>query len=109
MGKPITVTEALLRDAHARLLAQHTDWDMEFSADMAVPMRRRLVRAIAVGMAVELQRRLHSARLPGKATARQQARAWYPPPANRSPAPAAAGIDRKRAAAGERDDPPQLF
>lgn len=86
----LQVTDEMLRTAWAALPRRRTDDPLSFEAAMQDPLGRRLVRIEAIRRA---QRQPHSV------------------PSRHAPAPACpaaplspAHLDRKRAAAGERDD-----
>jgi len=92
----LTITEADLQAAFA--LRRRADWPATYAQAMANPLLRQLVRAEALGRAQALQTHAahqvqHRAPLP---------RLLAPPPAT---APVARPLfDRKRLAAGERDN-----
>lgn len=88
----LTITQADLQAAYT--LRRRPSWPATFEAAMADPLVRHLVRAEALGRAQALQ--THACHPPQSPV--QRLRQLITPAA---PRPA---IDRKRAAAGDRDD-----
>jgi hypothetical protein len=113
MNKAVVVTDALLQRAHAQLLRKHAEVAPTVAAALRHPVHGRLIRALAVGFALQGQRpdaatNSHSPALPPVRRSASQPVPHTPFP--HMPA-RQAGIDLKRAAAGDRDldDHPQLF
>lgn len=77
----------------AWVVRRRADWPTTFDAAMADPLLQRLVRCMAMGMAQAATRR--------SATARPAPTRRPAPP---QPQPQHQPLDRKRLAAGERDD-----
>jgi len=104
--KPVvSVSTELLLKAFWQMRRRLPDWPGDFEEAMQHPVRKRLVRAMAFGLA------LGQSAEPPLAIA-----AWLPhlsSPTRRAPSPASmprhTGIDGKRAASGDRDESPQLF
>lgn len=93
------LTEALLRDTFDRMAARYPAWPRSFDEVMADPARSRLVRITAT-------RRVAAARRPvAPACTASPRRAAAPvPPASALISMHPPVFDRKRAAAGERED-----
>ncbi len=83
-----------VRRAFEGLAARH-QWAEPFDAVMRDPLRSRLVRAMAVGMAARRARLAAEGALPGPKPARGGVTTAAPAPAPH--------FDHKRAAAGDRD------
>lgn len=97
MAHKVVVTEQQLASAHADLLRKHPDWAPSLAEALAHPVRRRLVRAMALGLALRSQcQPNHPPAVPRPTPAKTAP--YRPPPA----------FDHKRAAAGDFDEP-QLF
>lgn len=92
---------------------RRADWPASYEAAMADPLLQRLVRCMAMGM-VQAQARVQARPQAGprhpaaRATGRAAMAYLHPTQATNHPAAPAAvppqGLDRKRLAAGERDD-----
>ena len=90
MPRPVVTPDLLLAAWRRR---RRSDWPATFEDTMSDPMLSRLVRAEAVGIAL-------AALKPGSQRPAPRPLVHTTPLA----APATRGIDRKRAASGDRDD-----
>lgn len=97
MAEPVTVTPELLRKAWQQ--RRRHDWPACFDDAMADPMLSRLLRVEALRLALAARR--SAGRTPRPVPAATSTTTF---PSAAATAPPSRGIDRKRAASGERDD-----
>ncbi len=94
----LPLPEALLRDTFRRMAERYPAWPQEFDLVMADPLRSRLVRLTATRRAAAARGRTASPPAPPASRPSAAARRLSPRPVHHP------DLDRKRAAAGDRDD-----